>query len=74
MNTSTVELERRLKAARGKLELSKLRDEIRALMESPEFQQLSQADKNRIEDLLVEVLAREEQFGGCDPLRSILGH
>jgi hypothetical protein len=74
MNTSTVELERRLKAARGKLELSKLRDEIRALMESPEFQQLSQADKNRIEDLLVEMLAREEQFGGCDPLRSILGH
>jgi hypothetical protein len=74
MNISTVELERRLKAARGKLELSKLRDEIRALMESPEFQQLSQADKNRVEDLLVEVLAREEQFGGCDPLRSILGH
>lgn len=68
------ELEGRLKAAQGKLELSKLRDEIRALMESPQFQQLSQSNSNRVEDLLVGLLAKEEQFGGCDPFRSIFGH
>jgi hypothetical protein len=42
-------------------------------MESPQFQQLSQSDKNRVEDLLMEVLAKEEQHKGCDPWRTILG-
>jgi hypothetical protein len=43
-------------------------------MESPQFKQLSQNDKNRVEDLLVEVLAKEEQYQGCDPWRTILGY
>jgi hypothetical protein len=43
-------------------------------MGSHQFQELSQSDKNRVEDLLVEALAKEEQYKGCDPLRSIFGH
>jgi len=54
--------------------LLRLREEINTFMESPEFQQLSQGDRNRVEDLLVEAIAKEEQYKGCDPLRSILGH
>jgi hypothetical protein len=43
-------------------------------MESPQFEQLPQSDKNRVEDILVEVLVKEEQYKGCDPLRTILGY
>jgi hypothetical protein len=43
-------------------------------MGSPQFQELSQSDKNRVEDLLVETLAKEEQYKGCDPWRTILEH
>jgi len=42
-------------------------------MGSPQFQELQQSDKNRVEDLLVETLAKEEQYKGCDPWRTILG-
>ena len=68
------ELENRLKVAQGKFELLRLREDITTFMESPQFQQFSQSDKNRVEDLLVEVLAKEEQYKGCDPLRTILGY
>jgi cation transport regulator ChaC len=74
VSLSTKELENRLRTAQGKFELLRLREEISALMESPQFQQLSQSDKNRVEDLLVEVLAKEEQYKGCDPWRTILGY
>ncbi|MBE0430307.1 MAG: hypothetical protein IBX67_00610 [Dehalococcoidia bacterium] len=73
MSLSTQELEHRLRTAEDRFTLSKLREEIDALMQSPEFQQLSQRDKNRVEDLLVELLAKEEQYKGCDPFRAILG-
>lgn len=74
MNLSIRELENRLKVAQGKFELLRLREDITTFMESPQFQQFSQSDKNRVEDLLVEVLAKEEQYKGCDPLRTILGY
>jgi len=74
VNLSIRELENRLKVAQGKVELLRLREDITTFMESPQFQQFSQSDKNRVEDLLVEVLAKEEQYKGCDPLRTILGY
>jgi cation transport regulator ChaC len=74
VNLSIGELENRLKVAQDKFELLRLREDITTLMESPQFQQLSQSGKNRVEDLLVEVLAKEEQYKGCDPLRTILGY
>jgi hypothetical protein len=74
MNLSTGELENRLKVAQDKFELLRLREDITAFMGSPQFQKLSQSDKNRVEDLLVELLAKEEQYKGCDPWRTILGY
>ena len=74
MNLAIRELENRLKVAQDKFELLRLREDITTFMESPQFQQFSQSDKNRVEDLLVEVLAKEEQYKGCDPLRTILGY
>jgi cation transport regulator ChaC len=74
VNLSIRELENRLKVAQDKFELLRLREDIATFMESPQFKQLSQNDKNRVEDLLVEVLAKEEQYKGCDPLRTILGY
>jgi cation transport regulator ChaC len=74
VSLSITELKNRLKTTQDRFELLRLREEISALMESPQFQQLSQSDKNHVEDLLVEVLAKEDQYKGCDPLRTILGH
>jgi hypothetical protein len=74
VNISVAELEHKLKTAQDRFELLRLREELTALMESPQFQEFSQRDKNHIEDLLVEVLAKEEQYKGCDPLRTVLGH
>lgn len=74
MSLSITELKNRLKTAQDRFELLRLREEISAPMESPEFQQLSQSDKNRVEDVLVEVLAKEDQYKGCDPWRTILGY
>lgn len=74
MNLSIRELENRLKVAQDKFELLKLREDIAAFMENPQFKQLSQNEQNRVEDLLVEVLAKEEQYKGCDPWRTILGY
>ena len=74
MNLSIGELENRVKVAQGKFELLGLREEISTFMESPQFQQLSQNDQNHVEDLLVEVLAKEEQYKGCDPWKVILGY
>ena len=74
MSLSTAELKDRLKTAQNRFELLRLREDITTFMGSPQFQQLPQSDKNRVEDLLVEVLAREEQYKGCDPWRTMLGH
>jgi len=74
VSESITQLKNRLTTARDKFELLRLREDITALMESPQFQQLSQRDKNRVEDLLVEAIAKEEQFKGCDPWKTILEH
>lgn len=74
MSESITELKNRLKTAQGKFDLLKLRGDITTLMDSPRFQELSQSDKNRIEDLLVEAIAKEEQYKGCDPWKTILEH
>jgi hypothetical protein len=73
MSLSVQDLRQRLRAAQDRFSLSELREEIGALMDSSEFAQLSQSDQNRVEDLLVELLAKEEQYKGCDPFRAILG-
>lgn len=74
MSLSITELRNRFKATQDKFELLKLREDVTALMDSPQFQQLSQSDRNRVEDLLVEVVAKEEQYKGCDPWRTIMGY
>jgi cation transport regulator ChaC len=74
VSLSITELKNRLKTAQDRFELLRLREDITTFMESPQFEQLSQSDKNRVEDLLVEVLAKEEQYKGCDPWRTILGY
>ena len=73
MSLSITELRNRLKTAQDKFELLKLREDATAFMDSPQFQQLSPSDRNRVEDLLVEAVAKEEQYKGCDPWRTILG-
>ncbi|OGN91744.1 MAG: hypothetical protein A2Z75_07420 [Chloroflexi bacterium RBG_13_50_10] len=74
MSLSITELKNRLRTAQDKFELLRLREEITTFMGSPQFQEPSQSDKNRVEDLLVETLAKEEQYKGCDPWRTILEH
>lgn len=73
MRLSTEDLRNRVRTAQDRFALSKLQEEISALMQSPQFEQLSQSDQNHVEDLLVEVLAREEQYRGCDPFKAIPG-
>jgi len=74
VSLSITELRNRLKTAQDKFELLKLREDVTAFMDSPQFRQLSQSDRNRVEDLLVEAVAKEEQYKGCDPWKTILGH
>ena len=74
MNSSTTEFRNRLKTAQDRFERLRLREDITAFIDSAQFQELSQSDKNRIEDLLVEAIAKEEQFKECDPLRTILNY
>jgi hypothetical protein len=74
VSLSTPELTDRLKTAQNRFELLRLREDITEFMESPQFQQFPKSDKDRVEDLLVEVLAKEEQYKGCDPWRTMLGH
>jgi cation transport regulator ChaC len=71
---SVEELENRVKTAQSKFEFLRLREEITTFIKSPQFKELSQRDKNRVEDLLVKVIAKEEQYKGCDPWKVILNH
>jgi hypothetical protein len=72
MTLSVKELESRIEKAKGRFEFLRLREDITAFINSPQFKELSQGDKNLVEDLLVKVIAKEEQFKGCDPWKSII--
>ena len=69
---SVKELETRVKIAQGRFEFLRLRDDITAFINSPQFKDLSQGDKNQVEDLLVKVIAKEDQSKGCDPWKGII--
>ena len=71
MSLSIEELKDRVRGAEDRFEALKLREEISEFMESPEFRQLSQRDRDRVEDLLMVAIAKQDQFKGCDPLRSV---
>jgi len=73
MSVSIEELKSRVRGAKDRFEALRLREEISAFMESPEFRQLSQHNRDRVEDLLIEVIAKQDQYKGCDPLRTIFG-
>jgi hypothetical protein len=73
MNLSIEELKGRVRAANDRFEALRLREEITAFMGSPEFRRLEQRERDRVEDLLVEVIAKQDQFKGCDPLRGTFG-
>lgn len=72
MSLSITELKDRLKITQDKFELMRLREDITTFMDSPQFHELPESDKNRIEDLLVELLVKEERYKGCDPWRTIM--
>lgn len=69
---SIAELEAKVKNAQGRFELLKLKEEITTLITGPESKELSQEERDQLEDLLAKALAKEEQFRGCDPFRVIL--
>ncbi len=69
---SVAELEARVKSAQGRFELLKLKDEITAIITGPESRHLPQEERDQLEDLLARVIAKEEQFRGCDPFRVML--
>ena len=71
---SVVEFANRFKTTQGKFEFLRLREDITTFIKSPRFKELSQDDKNRVEDLLVNVISKEEQYRGCDPWKGILKH
>jgi hypothetical protein len=66
------DIENRVNKTRGKFELLKLREEITVFICGPEFKELSQADQNRVEDLLVKVIDRQEKFKPRDAWGAIL--
>ena len=66
------DLENRVKITRAKFELIRLREEITAVINSDQFKKLSQNDKNRLEDLLVKVIDRQEKYKTRDAWGAIL--
>ena len=74
MNSSLLELKRRVKEARNRSEVLKLRADVTEFMEGPQFKQLSESDKEYVIDLLAEVHAKEEQYKGCNPWHSAPKH
>lgn len=69
---SLAELEEKVRKAQGKFELLQPKEEISKLLTSPEAKDLTQVERDRLEDLLAKLLAKEEQSRGCDPWHVIL--
>jgi len=68
MKSSVVELKKRVQEIKNASEVLKLREEISKFIESPQFEQLSEKDKDIVLDLLAKVHSKEDQYKGCDPL------
>jgi hypothetical protein len=64
--------EERAQITRGKFELLKLREEITAFIKGDQFKGLSKADRDRLEDLLVKVIDRQEKYTTRDAWGAIL--
>ena len=71
MKSSLVELESRVQQIKNSSEVSKLREEISKLIESPQFKELSENEKDLVMDLLAKVHSKQDQFKGCDPLNLV---
>ena len=71
MKSSLVELKNRVQETKNRSEVLKLREDISKFMESPQFEQLSEKDKDFVMDLLAKVHSKEEQYKGCDPLNCV---
>ena len=71
MKTSVVELKKKVQEIKNGTDVLKMREEISKLIESPEFEQLSENDRDIVMDLLAKVHSKEDQFKGCDPLNLV---
>ncbi len=73
MNEIVNEFERILNEIQSRFELLKLEDEIIEYMNSEEYKNLNQEDKNALDDILMEIINKKEYFQkGCDPWKSII--
>lgn len=67
------EIKERLKVAQGRFAILDLKDAIEGFIRGPEFSKLCDDEKDRIMDLLAEVLTKLDGCKGCDPLKTLLG-
>ena len=68
MKTSVVELKGRVRGVKSRPEVLRLRDDIRKFIDSPQFKQLSEDDRDNVMELLAEVHSKEDQYTGGNPL------
>jgi len=68
MEISLTQLKKRVQEIKNRSEVLSMREEISKFIDSPQFQQLSEDDKDMVMDLLANVHSKEDQFKGCDPL------
>lgn len=68
MESSLVELKSRVQEIKTGSEVTKLREELSKLIDSPQFKQLSENDRDLVIDLLAKVNSKQDQFKTCDPL------
>lgn len=71
METSLIELKKRVQGIKNRSEVLSMREEISKFIDSPQFQQLSEDDRDLVMDLLANVHSKEDQFKGCDPLNLV---
>ena len=70
MESSVEEIKSRIVEVKNRFEILKLREDIRKYIDSSQFQQLSEDDKELVMDLLAVIHSKEDQYTGCDPLNS----
>ena len=73
MTDKTLELKKRYSDIKNRCELIVLEGDIRKCLTSEDFKLLSIAEKDSLEDLLIDVINKKEHFQtGCDPWKVIL--